>query len=425
MVGRAMSAGPLHGYRASEPRWGWRVLGGLVVLLALASALLIVQLLRTPPALRVSVVLAARARVGANAPVLPWPARGSAAVEVVGVGSLRSFRGDLVTPLASLTKLMTALVVLKRHPLGTSDSGPTIRITAADVATYRADVASDQSVLEVRAGEDLSEREALEGLLVPSANNVALVLARWDAGSTSAFVARMNTMARSLGLRHTHFVEPSGLAPDDAGTAIDMTHLGADALANPTIASIVDLGEVSLPVAGTVINYDYDVGHHGIIGIKTGSSSAAGGNFVFAARRTISGRTLTVVGAVLRQEGTSDLDTALEMGERLAAAALHSVRPLVVLRAGTSAVRIRARWSSTAILGRTTRTVHIFGTPGRVAALRTVLSPTLTHGHPRRIQRGERLATITITLAGRTYTVPVTAAGKLPGPTLHYRLTRF
>jgi D-alanyl-D-alanine carboxypeptidase (penicillin-binding protein 5/6) len=344
---------------------------------------------------------------------------------VVGVGSIRSFRGDLVTPLASLTKLMTALVVLKQHPLDVSAPGPTIEITAADVAVYRADLASDQSVLEVSAGERLSERQALEGLLVPSANNLALVLATWDAGSTGAFVARMNAMARSLGLRRTHFVEPSGLAPGDAGTAIDMTRLGADALANPTIASIVDLGEVTLPVAGNVINYDYAVGHHGIIGIKTGSSSAAGGNFVFAARQHISGRTLTVVGAVLKQEGVSDLDTALAMGQRLAAAALHSVRPLTVLRSGTTAVRVRAPWSSVLILGRTTRAVHIFGTPGRVASLRTVLGPAITRGDPRRIRRGERLATVTITLAGRRYAVPVTASGNLSPPTLHYRLTRF
>jgi len=419
-----MSAGPLHGYRASEPRWGWRVVGGLGLMLALAVAFVIVQLVRAPPPLRVSTVPPSRVRVGGRTPALPWPSRGSAAVEVVGVGSIRSFRGDLVTPLASLTKLMTALVVLKQHPLELSAAGPMIGITAADVAIYRADLASDQSVLKVSAGEQLSERQALEGLLVPSANNLALVLARWDAGSTGAFVARMNAMARSLGLRHTHFVEPSGLAPDDAGTAIDMTRLGADALANPTIASIVDLGEVTLPVAGTVINYDYAVGHHAIIGIKTGSSSAAGGNFVFAARQNISGRTLTVVGAVLKQEGVSDLDTALAMGERVAAAALHSVRPLTVLPSGTTAVRVRAPWSSVLIVGRTTRAVDIFGTPGRAASLRTVLGPAITHGDPRRIRRGERLATVTITLGGHRYAVPVTASGNLPGPTLHYRLTR-
>ena len=152
----------------------------------------------------------------------------------------------------------------------------------------------------------------------------------------------MNAMARSLGLGHTHIVEPSGIADGDLGRAVDMMHLGADALANPTIAGIVALGEVVLPVAGTVLNYDYEVGHHGIIGIKTGSSSAAGGNFVFAARRTVDGRTLTVVGAVLGQQGVSRLQTALDTGVRLAAAALSSVRELTIARAGLRVVVVRA-----------------------------------------------------------------------------------
>jgi serine-type D-Ala-D-Ala carboxypeptidase (penicillin-binding protein 5/6) len=419
-----MSAGSLHGYVASGPRWGRRLALGLVVLVVLVAAAAVIQLVRSVPVLRATVTLDGTARVGGTQPRLPWPLHGAAAVEVLGVGSLGSFHGDLATPLASITKLMTALVVLKQHPLAPTASGPTIVITAADVAAYKADLASDQSVLEVRSGERLDEREALEGLLIPSANNVALILATWDAGSKTAFVARMNAMAASLGLAHTRFVEPSGLAPGNAGTAIDMTRLGADALANPTIASIVDLGEVTLPVAGTVINYDYAVGHHGIVGIKTGSSDAAGGNFVFAARRRVDGRTVTVVGAVLNQEGTSRLETALEVGERLAAVALRSVRAFTVLRGGTTAVRVRAAWSSRSVLGKTTRTVRAFGIPGRTETLRTTLGPVLVAGHHDRVPRGERLATVTVKLDGRTYAIPVTASGNLPGPSLHYRLTR-
>jgi D-alanyl-D-alanine carboxypeptidase (penicillin-binding protein 5/6) len=397
---------------------------GVVVLAVLVVAAGVVQLERSVPALRASITIDGTARFGGTRPRLPWPSHGSAAVEVLGVGPLGSFRGDLVTPLASVTKLMTALVVLKQHPLAPSASGPTIVITAAEVVAYKADLASDQSVLEVRSGERLDEREALEGLLIPSANNVALILATWDAGSTAAFVARMNAMAASLGLAHTHFVEPSGLAPGNAGTALDMTRLGALALANPTIASIVGLGEVSLPVAGTVINYDYAVGHHGIVGIKTGSSNAAGGNFVFAARGRVDGRTITVVGAVLKQEGTSRLETALEVGERLAAAALRSIRVFTVLHGGMTAVRVTAPWAAAPVLGQTTRTVRAFGIPGRTETLRTAVSQALAEGHQKQVHRGERLATVTVTLAGHTYAIPVAATGNLPGPSLHYRLTR-
>jgi D-alanyl-D-alanine carboxypeptidase (penicillin-binding protein 5/6) len=386
-------------------------------------AFVIVQLVRAEPRVTVSAPLPASVRVGGSPPRLPWPKRGPAAVEVVGDGPLASVRGDRVTPLASLAKLVTALVVLKEHPLRSDDSGPAIRVRTSDVAAYRAGFASHQSVAKVRAGERLDERQALEGMLVGSANNLALLLARWDAGSTAAFVARMNALARRLRLDHTHFVDPSGLAPGDRGTSIDMTRLGADALANPTIASIVDLGEVILPVAGVAINYDYAVGHDGMIGIKTGSSSAAGGNFLFAARRTLYGRKVTVIGAVLKQEGgRSDLEAALGRGTRLAAAALASVRPVTVLPAGTVAVRLRAPWSGSPVLGRTTAALSVFGTPGGRATLRTVLSPTLTHIHE--LTRGERLATVTARLGGRSYALPVVASPGLPSPSLEYRLTR-
>jgi D-alanyl-D-alanine carboxypeptidase (penicillin-binding protein 5/6) len=418
-----MAIGPLHDLVDARPRWGRRFLGLLFVALLVAIAFVVVQLVRAEPRVTVSSLLPASVRVDGRPPRLPWPPRGSAAVEVVGDGPLASVRGDRVTPLASLAKLVTALVVLEDHPLGRDASGPAITVRASDVASYRAGLDSHQSVVRVRAGERLDEGQALEGMLVGSANNLAVLLARWDAGGTAAFVARMNALARRLGLDHTRFVDPSGLAPGDRGTAIDMTRLGVDALANPTIASIVALGEVILPVAGVAINYDYAVGHDGIVGIKTGSSSAAGGNFLFAARRTLYGRRVTVIGAVLKQEGgRSDLEAALGRGKRLAAGVLASVRPLTVLRAGTVAVRMRAPWSPSPVLGRTTAAIRVFGTPGGRATLRTVLSPTITHAS--RITRGARLATVTVRFGGRSYAVPVVASAGVASPSLEYRLTR-
>jgi len=302
--------------------------------------------------------------------------------------------------------------------------GPLIPISAADAAAYKAALGSGQSVVAVKAGERLSERAALQGLLVGSANNFAPILARWDAGSSAAFVARMNRKAAALGLDHTHFVDPSGLAPGNTGTAEDMTRLGTDALANPTIAQIVRLAEVTLPVAGVVFNYDYAVGHHGIIGIKTGSSSAAGGNFVFAARRTLDGRSVTVVGAILKQQGTSQLESALTGGERLATAALATIRPFQILRPGTPALRLHASWTAKPLLGRTTTGLRVLAVPGSEATLHTTLAPTLAHHKAHAIQRGERLGTVTITTSNHTYTIPIVASASLPGPTLHYRLTR-
>jgi D-alanyl-D-alanine carboxypeptidase (penicillin-binding protein 5/6) len=404
------------------PRWGRRIVFFLILLVLAAIAFVVAQLERPLPRMSVSVVLASHRPTGGAAAALPWPRQGSAAVEVLGAGPLGSFNGDRPTPLASVTKLMTALVVLRAHPLRPGASGPSIKVRPADVATYRSDLAGNQSVLKVEAGEELSEREALEGLLVASANNVAYILARWDAGSTGAFVGRMNATARALGLKRTRFVEPSGLNAGNVGSAIDMMRLGARALADPTVASIVRFGEVSLPVAGIVINYDYAVGHHNIIGLKTGSSSAAGGNFVFAAREVVDGRTRTAVGAVLKQEGTSDLDVALAAGVRLANAALHVPRTLVVLPAHTRVVEVTAPWAKLPVVARTGAAVSVFGAPGGVARLRARVAGDLRR--IRHVERGQHLATVSVSLRGRTYTLPATASGSIPSPGLAYRLKR-
>ena len=135
-----MSMGSLHGYASPRRRWGRRLLIGVAVVVLLVAAFAAAQLIRSMPAVRVSIVLPAEVRVGRPAR-LPWPPRGSAAAEVLGIGSLGSFRGDRVIPLASLTKLMTALAVLKNPPLSPEASGPQLSISPADAAAYKADLA--------------------------------------------------------------------------------------------------------------------------------------------------------------------------------------------------------------------------------------------------------------------------------------------
>jgi D-alanyl-D-alanine carboxypeptidase (penicillin-binding protein 5/6) len=169
------------------------VLAGLVVVTALAYV--VFALVRSVPGTRL--VPAARSRAFAGRPLrLAWPRQGEAAVGVAGVGLIGSHGSGRPTPIASIAKVMTAYLVLREHPLHGGAGGPRITVTPADVAVYRADAAAGQSVVAVRAGERLTERRALEGLLLPSGNNIATLLARWDAGSERGFVAKMNARAR-------------------------------------------------------------------------------------------------------------------------------------------------------------------------------------------------------------------------------------
>ena len=117
----------------------------------------------------------------------------------------------------------------------------------------------------------MTERQALQALLLPSANNIAAVLARWDAGSADRFVARMNATARSLGMTHTRYTDPSGYDDATVSTAADQVRIVDRAMRLPVFASIVATPSATLPVAGTVHNTNTLLGHDGFVGVKTGS----------------------------------------------------------------------------------------------------------------------------------------------------------
>jgi D-alanyl-D-alanine carboxypeptidase (penicillin-binding protein 5/6) len=276
-------------------------------------------------------------------PKLPWPSEGEAALDVEGIGSLGTSGGEAPLPIASVTKVMTAYVVLGDHPLVGNQPGFTLTITNAEVAATSADQALGESVIPLATGEKLTERQALEALLLPSADNIALDLAAQDAGSVSAFVAKMNHTALALGMAQTRYTDPSGYTPSTVSTPSDQIRLAQTALQVPALAQIVDMPKATLPIAGTVTNYNSLLGQSGVIGIKTGSTSRAGGCLLFASRQTIAGAEVTVLGAVLGQGGGStDADTlinaALDASSRLVVAAFQTLHPITVLPSGTPVV---------------------------------------------------------------------------------------
>ncbi len=165
-------------------------------------------------------------------PALDWPSQGSAALVIPSVGVSVSTNDDVV-PIASLTKMMTAYVTLQRLPLAADATGPCVTINDADLATYEHMNATGQSSVKVALGEVLCERDLLNGLLVHSANNYAMLLAVMVGGTLPNFVGLMNQTAGQLGLTHTHYVEPSGYKPGSVSTALEQGELAADLMASP------------------------------------------------------------------------------------------------------------------------------------------------------------------------------------------------
>jgi D-alanyl-D-alanine carboxypeptidase (penicillin-binding protein 5/6) len=252
-------------------------------------------------------------------PHLAWPGEGEAAVAVDGIGSLGAVGGDEPVPIASLAKVMTAYLVLKDDPLGPGEQGFEITIGPGDVEDLERRRGLGQSVVPVEAGEILTERQALEALLLPSANNVAALLAVHEAGSVEAFVAEMNEAAADLGMANTEYTDPSGFEDSTVSTARDQLKIGRAAMADPTFAEIVAMPATVLPVAGEVANFNALVGREGFIGIKTGSDEAAGGCLLFAKRVHAEGHTRTIFGAVLGQRDGDLVQAALTSARSLAA----------------------------------------------------------------------------------------------------------
>jgi D-alanyl-D-alanine carboxypeptidase (penicillin-binding protein 5/6) len=213
-------------------------------------------------------------------------------------------------PIASVAKVMTAYLVLRDHPLRLGEDGPTITLTDADVADTDRRRRHGESLVSIAAGEQLTERQALQALLLPSANNIAAVLARWDAGSVDRFVARMNATARALGMTHTRYTDPSGYDDATVSTAADQVRVVERAMRLPVFASIVATPSATLPVAGLVHNTNRLLGYNGFVGVKTGSTEAAGGCFAFRAIRGIGGKRTTITGVVLGQPGRDQVSAA-------------------------------------------------------------------------------------------------------------------
>jgi len=285
---------------------------GLLVVAAIAAALGYRALASSP----------STAAAGEAVPSTVWPAYGQAAFVQGGRSRVQAGPNQHPAAIASVAKVMTAYLVLRDHPLRPGQDGPTITLTDADVADTDRRRGQEESVVPVAAGEELTERQALQGLLLPSANNIAAVLARWDAGSVNRFVAGMNATARSLGMNHTRYTDPSGYDDATVSTAADQVLIVDRAMRLPVFAGIVATPSATLPVAGTVHNTNALLGHDGFVGVKTGSDDAAGGCFAFRSIRVIHGRRTVITGVVLGQPGhdriAAGLAAADAMVDRLA-----------------------------------------------------------------------------------------------------------
>jgi D-alanyl-D-alanine carboxypeptidase len=191
----------------------------------------------------------------------------------------------VVVPIASLTKMMTALVVVDRVKPGSK-----VRITN-EALHYEA---GGSAVGLLPRGKWIGVNTMLYGLMLPSGNDAAIALAqRAAAGSVKRFVRYMNEKAKQMGLLCTHFSTPSGFEDkDNHSCAADLAAIGRAVLRQPRLARIVGKREAIVPFpikGGRLFLYNHNPllrqGYKGTTGIKTGYTDAAGQCLVATARR--------------------------------------------------------------------------------------------------------------------------------------------
>jgi D-alanyl-D-alanine carboxypeptidase (penicillin-binding protein 5/6) len=347
---------------------------------------------------------------------LPWPNVGQGAVAIPAIGVALASGPEQPVPMASLTKLMTAYVILRDHPLAPNAPGPAVAVTQADVDDYNLDVVSNNSSALVAAGEQLTELQLLAGLLVHSADNYADLLARWDAGSIPAFVNEMNDAATQLGMGHSHFVDASGVDAGSVSTAADILKVAAPDMANPVVVALVRMPSVTLPVAGTIATYTPLLGFDGVIGVKSGFTTAAGGNDVLAVRRTIHGRSTLLLAAVTGQQGRSVLGQAGLHGLALVNALAPMVGTTALLRQGDVVAHVSS--AGQVVDERAATSVSMLTWPG-VTAHRVFLPVgRLTD----RARRGAVTGSVVVTLGTQRVAVPVQLSDDLQRPSMLQKL---
>jgi D-alanyl-D-alanine carboxypeptidase (penicillin-binding protein 5/6) len=230
---------------------------------------------------------------------IAWPTYGQEAIGLNSLGVIATSGLQKPAPMASTAKLITALTVLKKYPLSVGETGPLVTITPADVAIYNSYQAVDGSDMVVDSGEQLSEYQMLEAMLLPSADNIADSLAIWAFGSLANYSTYANQYVSENGLSSTHIgIDASGFDPSSTSSASDLVRLGQIVMNNPVLAGIVAKPSVSgLPVVGTISNVNGLLGQDGIVGIKTGNTNQAGGVYVSASKILVNNRPVTIVTA--------------------------------------------------------------------------------------------------------------------------------
>ena len=319
---------------------------------------------------------------------------------------------DTPRPIASITKVITALVVLNEHPIDEGTDGATITLTRDDSRLVSSYAAINGTTAPAPVGRTITQRAIIELMLVHSANNYAETLAVWAFGSVDDYLSAARTWLDEQGLTDISVADTTGFSPENLASPRSLLRLARVATAHPVVATAAALPNVTVPGIGSFDNRNLIIGVDGVTGLKTGTLRASGSSLLFSAEHAGPTGEHRVVGVVLN--GPDGPQVAAD-----ARALLLSVRDdyheIELVAEGTVVARYSTPWGDSAEVWVARDVDDIVW--GEVSSSTIARAPTLQPGVDR---VSEPL--VEVRYAGQRVRVPVRWVGTIDEPPLDWRL---
>lgn len=318
-------------------------------------------------------------------------------------------------PMASISKLITALVVLERRPLANAqDPGPTIRFSKADHDLYDQYYVQGATIAAMPTGSTMSERDAIGMMLIPSASNYADAVSTWAFGSRGAFLGAARKWLAAHGLNSTRIVEPTGMSPRNTSTPTDLIALGRLAAANPTVAALAAKSSIEVPSLGRFSNTNGLLGEEGVTGLKTGNLGAGSHNLLYTASLDVGiDKPISVVGVVM---GGATNGAVADNVKALLASIREGFHRIEVAEMGQPVGHIETPWGDEAQLVIPTGTSILTWSD-------TPIEVSMNVNAPKAYTDGEVVGSITWKAGPNTATAEIRLEGTIGQPDEWWRLT--
>lgn len=251
---------------------------------------------------------------------------------------------NIPQPTASLAKMITVQVVLDKYPLDAGQGGPIITMSNEDEARYWREVYNGGSNARVVAGEQISEYQLIQGIVLASANNMADSLAIWAFGSMEGYFEAAKQWLDKNGLNSTTVAgDASGFNSATTSTPTDLCKIMLLAAKQPVLAEIMSQSEATLPTGDIIYSTNRLLGQDGIFGGKTGYTDEAGRGVMVVARHKINNIDIITSAVSLSNES---YDRAFETASQLNKAVANDVG-VYTIDSENSIGHITTKWSGT------------------------------------------------------------------------------